>query len=172
MPSYESTAARGVILNSAGYVPALGVVIARDEVTIRELTDQERNRLRSSNAFFSEQTRRIGDFLMRYAIDRRLDHAKQSQIEEFLSLTPRKIARSESLRERKLQLSLRLTNIAISVAVDPVESEYRSARHRLALRAGTPSTAWGAAKKLVRGREKRYFDELENRLIDDFGVFA
>jgi hypothetical protein len=109
---------------------------------------------------------------MRYALDQRLDHVKQSQIEEFLSLTPRKIAKNERLYDRKLRLGLRITNIAISVAVDPVEDEYQSARHNLALRAGTPRTAWKLAKGFVRGLEKKHFDTLEKRLIDNFGEAA
>jgi len=172
MPASEPTVARGVILNSAGYVPHLGVVIRRKDITIRELTNQERNRLRSRNVFLSEQTRKIGDFLMRYALDQPLDHVKQSQIEEFLSLTPRKVAKDERLRRRKLHLGLRLTNIAIGVAVDPLEDEYQNARHNLALRSGVPGTAWHLAKGLVRGREKKSIDILEDRLIDDFGVAA
>jgi hypothetical protein len=170
MPSDKTDAASGILLNSAGYIPHLGVVVTKDEVDTRELTDQERNRLRRPNTFLSEQTRKIGDFLMEYALEQRLDHVKQSQIEEFLSLTPRKIARNEQLRARKLQLGLRLTNIAISIAVDPVEGEYQNARHNLSLRSGMPSTAWRLAKKLVRGRETKNLDALEDRLIDDFGV--
>jgi hypothetical protein len=172
MPSYEPTAARGVLLGSAGLVPRLGVVIRGDDTTIRELTNQERDKLRRPNVFLSEQTRKIGNFLMRYALDQRLDHVKQSQIEEFLSLTPRKIAKNERLYDRKLRLGLRITNIAISVAVDPVEDEYQSARHNLALRAGTPRTAWKLAKGFVRGLEKKHFDTLEKRLIDNFGEAA
>lgn len=170
MPEDESASARAVILNSAGYVPHLGVVIRRKDVTIRELSDQERNRLRGRSVFLSEQTRKIGDFLMGYALDQRLDHVKQSQIEEFLSLTPRKVAKDERLRKRKLHLGLRLTNIAISVAVDPVEDEYQAAKQNLALRSGVPNTAWKLAKKLVRGREPKSLAILEDRLIDDFGA--
>ena len=170
MPSYVTTAAKGILLDCAGYVPHSGVIIHGTDVNIRELTSQERNRLRRPNTFLSEQTRKIGNFLMQYAIDQRLDHVKRSQIEEFLSLTPKKIARDERLRERKLQLGLRLTNIAISIAVDPVESEYQVARTNLALRSGTPNTAWKVAKGLVRGLERKYFGDLEARLINDFGA--
>lgn len=169
----ESLHAKAIILNSAGYVAPLGVKVSKNGTSIVELTQTERDRLRKPGVFTIERPSReqgkIARFLMEYALRQPMNHVDQSQIEEFLTLTPRKMAYDEGLRARKLRLGLRLTNIALDVAVEPIEPEYQEARRQRALRQGTPSRAWKWAKSLLKGRERNYLLSLEDRLIDEFG---
>lgn len=174
MPRDEAAAVRTVILNSAGYVPHLGVVVRGDNVNIRELSPRERNRLREPKVFTLDRSCcdriKVGRFLMDYALKQNLDDVKEAQVEEFVELTLRK-KNDERSRARKLRLGLRLTNIAISMAVDPVEPDYRSARRDYALRKGTPRTAWHRVKELLQNREVDYIPTLEDRLVDAHYAF-
>ncbi|HVV25485.1 MAG TPA: hypothetical protein VHC21_00425 [Candidatus Saccharimonadales bacterium] len=172
MPDGEAAIARAIILNSAGYVPHLGVIIKGDDVTVRELTDQERNRLRKPSVFMLEKSRgdqaRVGRFLMEYALRRGFDRAKQAHIERFVELITRKLDKDEELQQQKLRLGLRLANIAISEVVEPVERDYREARRAYALKKGAPTTAWEMVKKLLKEREVDYIPTIENKLLDEY----
>lgn len=174
MPRDEAAAVTAAILNSAGYIPKFSVKIEDDGTSIEEITPQERRALSKATVFSIERSTeyqgRMGKFLMDYALKQDLDHVRQSQIEEFLGLTPRKMAYNERLRARKLRLGLRLTNIAISVAIEPTEGRYREARGNEALRRSAPNTAWEWAKSLLKGREMDYLLTLEDRLLEKFGA--
>jgi hypothetical protein len=176
MPANETETVAAVILNSAGYIANLGVCIDEDGTSIEEITPSQRDALRKPQIFSVERSEEkqagIGRFLMQYALRQRLDHVKQSQIEEFLELTPRKMAYDEGLRARKLHLGMRLTNIAIGLAIDPVAEDYRMAHRKGALRKYTPNTAWEWAKRLVKDHETDYLESLEDRLIAQYGAAA
>jgi hypothetical protein len=176
MPENEAAAAAAVILNSAGYMANMGVHIEEDGISIEEITPPQRVALRKPKVFSIERSithqAEIGKFLIEYALKQNFDHVKQSHIEEFIELTPKKMAYDHELRARKLRLGMRLTNIAISMAVDPIEAEYRDAYRKRALRKYTPATAWEWAKGLIKDHENDYLETLEDRLISQYGAPA
>jgi hypothetical protein len=174
MPRDEAAACRTAILNSAGYIANTGVKIEDGEVYVEELTERERVALSKPRVFSlerqGESQAEIGKFLMHYALKQGFDKGMQRTVEEFLELTPRKMAYKAKLRRRKLELGLELADAAIEVAVGHVEPDYREAYSNQALRRDSPRTAWQRAKDLINGHEEDYLIDLEDRLIDRYAL--
>lgn len=174
MPRDEAAACRTAILNSAGYIPRMGVKIEDRENYIEEITERERVALSRPRVFTLERNgddqAEIGRFLMRYALKQGFDEDMQRTVEEYLALTPRKMAYRARLRRRKLELGLKLADAALEVAVGHVEPDYREAYSNQALREDSPRTAWQRAKDLIDGHEEDYLVDLENRLIDKYAL--
>ena len=114
--------------------------------------------------------KRIGQFLMSYAVSQRFDHVRQSQIEQFLELCKPQYINNEEAQTKRAELGLRLTNIGLGVAVNPIDKAYFQARDETALPDEAPVCAWQVAKDVVSGFEADYFSDLEQNLITQFAA--
>ena len=168
MPQSESDAYRITVLNCAGYIPAYGVRVTGKDLDIVALTDFQRARLREPGIIRVEKGAAakvtIGQFLIYHALSQRFDKDHIADVTRFLAIDQKEMKRKESLRAEKERLALRLTNIAISHAVDPINEEFRRSRKATALRKGTPPTPWHVVKQQIEGREADYYETLETRL--------
>ncbi len=158
------------VLNCAGYIPNHGVRIEKNEASIARLTMEEKEALRSPNVFSQENGPAISRFLLDYAMEQDFNEMKQLHIEEFLDLTPDKIAHNEALQTRKLRLAERLTHKAIGIAVDPINSRYVEAKKSEMLRDGMPSSAWEVVRNQVKWKIPQYFERIEDRIAAQFSV--
>ncbi|MDL2363538.1 MAG: hypothetical protein QFB86_04130 [Patescibacteria group bacterium] len=161
---------RLIILNCAGYVPDKGVLINDiGAARIVQLTHPQRKALRRPNIFTIERGNPAQmdrtHFLMDYALSQNFGPEKQEDIKRFLDITPEAMRLHQGLRAKKLQLAMRLTNIAIAEAVRPLSGEFKRAREQRALRVDAPETAWHVAKLQIRHREPDYFETLESNLL-------
>lgn len=162
------------ILNEAGYIPPWVVDMTGSSPEVTETTPRMRKELRQPGILTIERSswRRaeIGQFLMHYAIGQELGHVKESLLEEFVSLTPAKIKKSEESRLRKLEIGMKLTNIAIGVSVEPIERPFQQARDTQSLRAEAPVSAFHEVKQFVDGHEPRYYDELRRHIAQNLAA--
>lgn len=167
-PQNEKQAFRTTILNESGYIPPWVVDVTNGSPAITETTPIMRHVLRQLGIMSIERPpfRRaeIGQFLMYYALKQPLDHVKTSLLEEFAHLTQNVIRNNEQLRERKLELGLKLTNIAIGVAVEPIEKPFQQARDELLLPESAPVCAFHEVKQFVQGYEPDYYDTLQEQI--------
>lgn len=65
---------------------------------------------------------------------------------------------------------MKLTNIAIGVAVDPVEKPFQQARNMLSLREEAPVCAFHEVKQFIDGHEPRYYDALRNQIAQNMAA--
>jgi|GEM_PF-3141564 len=165
-----------VVLNCAGYIPDYGLRVKKGNVFIDELNNRDKKILRRPHMFTQEGVPNIGRFLLDYALQHDFDDVKQLHVEEFLSLTVEKRKHNEALQQRKLRLAEKLTNKAISIAVDPINPVFVDAHKANKLRRDTPSTAWEVVaqrvdvKRRFRERKSDYLKFLENKLEAQFNV--
>lgn len=156
------------ILNEAGYIPPWVVDVRGSSPEIIATTPAIRQTLRRPGILTIERSphRRaeIGQFLMYYALGQQLGHVREDLLEEFIHLTPARTRRSDALRERKLELGMKLTNIAIGVAVDPVERHFQQARDSDALKPQASICAFHEVKQFVNGYEPQYYDTLRQQI--------
>lgn len=168
LPPNEKRSFMTTILNEAGYIPPWVVDVRGSSPEIVETTDEMREALRRPGVLTIERSphRRaeIGQFLMYYALGQHLGHVKEELLDEFVHLTPHRIRRSEELRERKLALGMKLTNIAIGVAVDPIERAFQQARDQQALGERASICAFHEVKQFVGGHEHQYYDTLRQQI--------
>lgn len=164
-PVSMKQAFRTTILNEAGYIPPFVVDVQEGEPVIKETTSKMRQALRRPGILTIEKSpyrqREVGQFLMGYAIWQPLGHVKETLLEEFVSLTPGVIKQDEAKRERKFELGMKLTNVAIGVAVEPVEKYFQQARDTESLKHQAPVCAFHEVKEYVSGFEPEYFDTLQ-----------
>lgn len=163
-----------VVLNCAGYIPTHVVDMTGSSAEIVETTYEMKQILRQPGVIGMENKKharkRIGQFLMSYAVSQRFDHVKQSQIEQFLELCKPKYAGDEEAQARRLDLGLRLSNVGLGVAVNPIDKAYFQARDHEALPEEAPTCAWQVAKGVVRGFEIDYLGELEQNLTTQYAA--
>lgn len=156
------------VLNEAGYIPPFVIDMTSKSPVIKETTPVMRATFREEGTFKTEsrQSRRreIGQFLMQYAHWQKFDHVKKTYIYEFIDLTPEKVMDDPKLQDRRDWLGMKLTNIAIGMAVDPFEKRFQQARDAKALRPDAPVCAFQEVKLYVGGHEPQYFDELRRSL--------
>lgn len=167
-PISERRAFITTLLNEAGYIPPYVVDMSGGGLEVRETTAKVRLALRRPGTLTIERSlsRRmeIGRFLMDYAVSQPLGHVRQDLLEEFVSLTPFALKNDEAKRNRKLELGMKLTNIAIGVAVDPVEKPFQQARESHALKAQAPICAFYEMKDFVSGHEWQYYGSLQQNI--------
>lgn len=168
LPPNEKRSFMTTILNEAGYIPPWVVDVRGSSPEITETTPEIRAALRRPGVLTIERSphRRaeIGQFLMYYALSQHLGHVKEELLGEFVELTPARTRRSEELRQRKLELGMKLTNIAIGVAVDPVERHFQQARDLEALAPQASICAFHEVKQFVDGHEPQYYDTLRQQI--------
>lgn len=156
------------ILNEAGYIPPWVVDVTGSSPKVTETTPQMRQQLRAPGILTIERSEwrraEIGQFLMHYAIGQELGHVKEPLLEEFVGLTPAATRNNEQKRLRKLEIGMKLTNIAIGVAVEPIERPFQQARDMQSLREEAPVCAFHEVKQFVDGHEPRYYDALRQQI--------
>lgn len=164
------------VLNYASYIPPFVIDMTKDSPQVAETTPEMRAELLKPGILTIERgrrtPRRIGEFLMRYAVSQNFSHVKQSEIEQFIELGKSKYLLSEDAQETRMALGLRLANIGLGVAVDGIRNTYLQARDEQALHSSQPDSAWKVAKNIVRGHEPDYFEDLEHNLAQQFGIAA
>lgn len=168
LPANAKRSFMTTILNEAGYIPPWVVDVRGSSPEVVETTAEMRAVLRRPGILTIERSphRRaeIGQFLMDYALRQNLGHVKEELLEEFVGLTPARTRRSEQLRQRKFELGTKLTNIAIGVAVDPIERPFQQARDQQALSEQASVCAFHEVKQFVDGHEPRYYDTLRQHI--------
>lgn len=174
LPDSEQEAFNIAVLNCAGYIPPYVVDLSSRSFSIQELSPSMKSQLLQPGVFSMERKNRpradIGQFLMNFAINQNFDHVRQSQIEEFLSITPEMAEVDPVKKERKHHLGLRLTSKAIEVAVDPVNEPFKRAKRGELLRVGAPVCAFLVVKHYVSGHETDYLETLEERLANEYAA--
>lgn len=163
-----------VILNCAGYIPPHVVDMTGSSAEIVGATDEMKQALRQPGVLGMENKKharkRIGQFLMAHAVSQRFDHVKQSRIEQFLELCKPKYISDEEAQAKRLELGLRLSNIGLGVAVNPIDKTYFQARDEEALPEEAPVCAWQVAKDVVSGFEVDYLGDLEQNLTAQYAA--
>jgi hypothetical protein len=168
LPASEADEYAVTILNCAGYIPGYGVRIARRDMSIDEITPEEKEALRQPGTFSIEDTAdakvTVGQFFMHYALSRKFNPDQQALVKEFLAITPERLDHNTMLRRRKIRAGQQLINSAFTIASSSVESRYQSVRDEGALRQEAPFSAWKVMKKHIGDREPEYIEMLEERL--------
>lgn len=174
LPKDEKHSFGIIVLNCAGYIPSHVVDLSGSNAEIVETTDKMRRVLRQPGTIGIENRKharkRIGQFLMSAAVAQRFDHVKQTQIEQFLEYCKPKYAGDDDIQTRRLELGLRLSNIGLGVAVNPIDKAYFQARDQAALPDAAPVCAWQVAKDIVTGFEPDYLGELEYNLTEQYAA--
>lgn len=160
-----------VLFNLAHYVPPYVVDMSTPTAKIIETTPEISEELRGSEVFTLEKSRKrkreIGQFIMNCSIWQDFDSVKQLHIEQFLELTNKRKVLGEEFEEEKYQkLGSRLINIAIGLAVHPIDKTFQEARRQQAVKDDAPVCAFKLAKDFLEGRESDYFPALGERLAD------
>jgi hypothetical protein len=104
-----------LLLSIARYIPAETVDMSGGEVSIREMTDEERQLIWANNELRPEQGSAIQRNVLDYVARQDITGADESVVEEFLT-TPSK--------EIRVVRGKQLLKIAAEVAVEPVEQVY------------------------------------------------
>lgn len=171
-PNQESQSFGITILNCANYIPPFVVDMTGSMPAIVETTPHMREKLLLPGILGLEKgvwaRKNIGKFLMQHAVNQKFDHVRQSQVEQFIELGKPKYKEDESAQTMRLELGLRLANIGLGVAVNPIDKTYFQARDEHAVAPTAPVCAWQVAKNLVAGHEPEYFDDLEQNLLAQF----
>lgn len=156
------------VLGHAGYVSRFGMKLDEGNFEIVELSQNQLNALRRRNTFSiqrgGESRAKIGQFLMNYAIWQDFSPAKQSEVEEFLSIKPKAWREDPVAQEKKISLASNLLEMALNVAVEPISTTYEKARQDRVVRVGAPLTAASVVIDFVKGHLADYIDTLDYRL--------
>lgn len=171
-PSDEEQEFDQTIWGMVGYIPLFGVRVRGREAEVTELSVKDKRKLRKPGIFTIERSPylqdELADYLLDYAVAQQFEPRREAWVEEFLSISEKAAFGDSKVRDRREKLGMKLTNTAISAAVDPIESVFCEARktHSLKLRKHTPppSSAWEAVKVRVQGRESLHFGVLKYHL--------
>ncbi len=167
-PSISRDSFMTILFNLAEYVPPYVIDMSGETTKIVETTPAIRDYLRRPGTFTLESKQccraEIGQFLMSHAIWQDFSTVDQDCIAQFLETTTEKALLDEDLWEKKVKLGTKLMDIALGMAVGPVDEQFRQACSEQAVSSAAPERAFGVVKKYVAGYETDYFRTLEDRL--------